>query len=128
VWVLQYAYHRSINRRNYLSLRRFYNRASLDDIAGMEATLKIPVCPPTQEMARLISEAIALLPEAQRKIVQLVFFEGLTLKDVAERNRPDVRECSPSILPWPLPFAHVPRRREQSFRCESRFVSGGPSC
>jgi len=85
VWVLQYAYHRSINRRNYLSLRRFYDRASLDDIAGMEATLKMPVCPPTQETARLISEAIALLPEGQRKIVQMVFFEGLTLKDVAER-------------------------------------------
>lgn len=86
VWVLQYAYHRSISRRNYLSLRRFYDRASLDDISGLEATLKMPVCPPTQETAHLISEAIGLLPEVQRKVVQMVFFEGLTLRDVAERS------------------------------------------
>src|SRR5467141_1520185 len=29
VWLLQYAYHRSINRRNYLLLRQFYDRANL---------------------------------------------------------------------------------------------------
>jgi RNA polymerase sigma-70 factor, ECF subfamily len=86
VWILQYAYHRSISRRNYLQLRRFYDCASLDDIAGLEAALKMPVCPPTQEMSRLISEALALLPEAQRKIVRMVFFEGLSLKDIAERT------------------------------------------
>jgi RNA polymerase sigma-70 factor (ECF subfamily) len=86
VWVLQYAYHRSISRRNYLSLRRFYDQAGLDDVLGLEASMKMPVCPPTQETAHLISEAIALLPESQRKTVQMVFFEGLTLKEVAERN------------------------------------------
>ncbi len=31
VWLLQFAYHRSINRRNYLLLRQFYNRPDLEE-------------------------------------------------------------------------------------------------
>lgn len=86
VWILQYAYHRSISRRNYLSLRRFYEQASLDDVAGLETVLKMPVCPPNQETARLIAEALVLLSEEQRRAIQMVFFEGFTLKDIAART------------------------------------------
>ena len=81
VWVLQYAYHRSISRRNYLSLRRFYDQASLD-----EAAFTAPVYPPTQEIARIITEGLALLNDAQRSVLQMVFFEGLTFKDIAEHS------------------------------------------
>jgi len=35
VWLLQFAYHRSINRRNYLLLRQFYNRPDLDSSHGL---------------------------------------------------------------------------------------------
>jgi RNA polymerase sigma factor (sigma-70 family) len=31
VWLLQFAYHRSINRKNYLVLRQFYNRLDLEE-------------------------------------------------------------------------------------------------
>src|SRR6266851_866332 len=37
VWLLQFAYHRSINRRNYLTLRQFYNRPDLEEVVEWEA-------------------------------------------------------------------------------------------
>src|SRR5271169_5154573 len=32
VWILQYAYHRAINRRQHLNARKFYDQANLDDV------------------------------------------------------------------------------------------------
>src|SRR5712671_3249595 len=36
VWLLQFAYHRSINRRNYLTLRQFYSRVDIDQAIAWE--------------------------------------------------------------------------------------------
>src|SRR5271170_6401784 len=32
VWILQYAYHRAINRRQHLNVRKFYDQTSMDDV------------------------------------------------------------------------------------------------
>src|SRR5271154_2733099 len=32
VWILQYAYHRAINRRQYLNARKFYDQTSMDEV------------------------------------------------------------------------------------------------
>src|SRR5271170_2606424 len=32
VWVLQYAYHRAINRRQHLNARNFYSQTSIDEV------------------------------------------------------------------------------------------------
>jgi RNA polymerase sigma-70 factor (ECF subfamily) len=32
VWILQYAYHRAINRRQHLNARNFYNQTNLEDV------------------------------------------------------------------------------------------------
>lgn len=84
-WILQYAYHRSINRRNYLALRKFYHQAGVHG-AGREELWETQVAPPNQESAWLVQEALALLNDRQRQVMELVFFEGLSLKDVAERT------------------------------------------
>ncbi len=86
VWLLQYAYHRSINRRNYLLLRQFYNRADLDDVVAREDGTNVTPRQPTQELNRLIEQALGSLKESERRTIRLVFFEGLTLKEVAERT------------------------------------------
>src|SRR5262245_22638930 len=36
-WVLQYAYHRSLNRRQYLALRNFYNRHETTELEASES-------------------------------------------------------------------------------------------
>jgi RNA polymerase sigma-70 factor (ECF subfamily) len=85
IWLLQFAYHRSINRRNYLVLRQFYDRTDIRD-ADWECSGRIPPQLAVQESTRLAEEALAMLNDPQRKTIQMVFFEGMTLKEVAERT------------------------------------------
>src|SRR6266481_9891837 len=86
VWLLQFAYHRSINRRNYLLLRQFYNQPDLEDAMTWESKAKTTPSMPAQELKQLVEEALANLREPQRRTVQKVIFEGLTLREVAERT------------------------------------------
>ena len=86
VWLLQFAYSRSINRRNYLLIRQFYNRPDLDDAVAWEASAKSTPRIPAQELKQIVSEAMITLPEAQKAVVEKVIFEGLTLREVAERS------------------------------------------
>jgi RNA polymerase sigma-70 factor (ECF subfamily) len=86
VWILQYAYHRSLNRRHYLNLRGFYERTEDS--------------PPTQrafaatdnrslgmlESACLVREALARLNKTQKRTLELAFFEGLTMHEIAEKT------------------------------------------
>lgn len=85
VWLLQFAYHRSINRRNYLVLRQFYSRTDVDEVQEWEYSGGIPPQLTAQESACLAQEALQSLNEPQRKTIQMVFFEGKTLKEVAEQ-------------------------------------------
>ena len=86
VWLLQFAYHRSINRRNYLVLRQFYNRPDLEEAMVWEAAAKTTPRVPAQELKQVVQEALTTLPETQKSIVEKVIFEGLTLREVAQRS------------------------------------------
>jgi len=87
VWLLQYAYHRSMNRRNYLVLRQFYNRPELDDVLDWEEGAQGPPQLFSQEIARVVNEALGTLNEVQKRTIEMVFFEGLTLRDVSEKTK-----------------------------------------
>lgn len=86
VWLLQFAYHRSINRRNYLLLRQFYNRPDLEEAMVWEASVKTTPRTPAQEIKQLVEDALGTLNEPQRQTIQRVVFEGLTLREVAEHT------------------------------------------
>src|SRR5438094_1682753 len=86
VWLLQFAYHRSINRRNYLVLRQFYNRPDLEEAMAWEAAAKTTPRVPAQELKQVVQEALTTLPETQKSVVEKVVFEGLTLREVAQRS------------------------------------------
>src|SRR5713226_5539102 len=79
VWLLQYAYSRSINRRNYLLVRHFYNQTEVDAV-DEEASLWSPSRLQFQESSRLANEALDALPDVQRKTIEMFFFEGLSFK------------------------------------------------
>jgi RNA polymerase sigma-70 factor (ECF subfamily) len=85
VWLLQFAYNRSINRRNYLLLRQFYNQADIEEAMNWEASAKTTARIPAQELQYLVREALGTLSETQRTIIEKVIFEGLTLREVSER-------------------------------------------
>jgi RNA polymerase sigma-70 factor, ECF subfamily len=86
VWLLQFAYHRSINRRNYLLLRQFYNRPDLDEALAWEATPNTTPRVPAQELKQIVKQALETLHEPQRRAVEKVIFESLTLREVAEQT------------------------------------------
>ena len=85
VWLLQYAYSRSANRRNYLLVRQVYNKADVSAI-DEAASLWSPDRLQLQETSRLATEALASLPDAQRQTIEMFFFEGLDFKEIARRR------------------------------------------
>jgi RNA polymerase sigma-70 factor (ECF subfamily) len=85
VWLLQYAYSRSINRRNYLLVRHLYNRTDLSAI-NETASFWSPGRLQPQESSRLAAEALDSLPEAQRQTIEMFFFQGLDFQEIARRR------------------------------------------
>ena len=95
-WILQYAYHRSLSRRQYLALRNFYDRRQTTELEVVESN-----CPDVswrgltfEEWRRVIQQGLATLNEKQRKTLELACFQGLLLSEIAERTKeslPNVR-------------------------------------
>src|SRR6516162_9963325 len=95
-WILQYAYHRSLSRRQYLALRNFYDQRQIGereisecnsgDISWRGLTFS--------EWRRVIEQGLATLNHKQRKTLELACFQGLLLGEIAERTNeslPNVR-------------------------------------
>lgn len=86
MWILQYAYHRSFNRREYLNLRGLYDRP--DESAALE---KAQMATNGRSLGVLDSalsarEALGRLNKAQRRTLELAFYEGLTMREIGERT------------------------------------------
>ena len=85
VWLLQYAYSRSTNRRNYLTVRHAYDSAdvsALDEVSAFWSPARLPL----QESNQLSNEAMACLSDSQRQTIEMFFFDGLTCKEIAGRT------------------------------------------
>lgn len=88
VWVLQYAYSRSITRRHYLERRQFYSKVELDSLPPSDASFRSGAQNGFQsaEAARLVEEAMAQLNHKQREAIELIYFEGLKFSEAIERT------------------------------------------
>ena len=84
-WILQFAYFRSLLRRRYLRVRNFYKQeevvegqqiraGSSESIAGMNRS----------EWTRFVESGIGKLNGRQRETIEMVHFEGCTLKEASE--------------------------------------------
>ena len=89
-WIVQVAYHRAFDRRRYLHARRFYASPGLEDAAENVADRcherffsewSLEGVWGKESAARLRE----LLSPAQLATIELHFFEGLTLEEIAER-------------------------------------------
>jgi RNA polymerase sigma-70 factor (ECF subfamily) len=95
-WILQYAYHRSLSRRQYLALRNFYDRRQTTELEVVESN-RVDVSwrgLTFEEWRRVIQQGLATLNEKQRKTIEMVCFQGLLLSEIAERTKeslPNVR-------------------------------------
>ncbi|MEW5976080.1 MAG: sigma-70 family RNA polymerase sigma factor [Acidobacteriota bacterium] len=93
-WILQYAYHRSLNRQKYLNLRKFYDAP---------ATLESWDVPyrshgwnglSYRDWESVIQKGMECLTEKEHQTLTLVYFQGLLLKEIAEQldeSLPNVR-------------------------------------
>lgn len=81
VWLLQYAYHRAINRRRHLAASRFYKWVDLDS-ADFEPTLSWNPGDVT-DVARLVDQLMTTLTPRRRTILELTYFDGLTAEEIA---------------------------------------------
>jgi RNA polymerase sigma-70 factor (ECF subfamily) len=87
-WLLQYAYHRSFDRRAHLQANHFYDLNEFDDLAPTALFYGAGhlLCLPRQEVVCLVEQALAILEPHQRKVIELTYFEGLTALEIAEKT------------------------------------------
>jgi RNA polymerase sigma-70 factor, ECF subfamily len=86
-WVLQYAYSRSMNRHRHLGRQQFYSRLELQEVKPSEYAIGTvrPAGLSSAETARLIEQALAQLSPPQRRAIELCYFEGLKIREAAEK-------------------------------------------
>jgi RNA polymerase sigma-70 factor (ECF subfamily) len=87
-WLLQYAYHRSFDRRAHLQANHFYDLCEFDDLAPTALFYGAGhlLCLPRQEVVCLVEQALAILEPHQRKVIELTYFEGLTAQEIADKT------------------------------------------
>jgi len=85
MWILRYAYHRSMNRRKQLQVRHFY---ASTDIATIEDTLPMDAVDisASHEAREVIQRGLQALCPVQKRVLQLAYFEGLTMKEIADET------------------------------------------
>jgi RNA polymerase sigma-70 factor (ECF subfamily) len=85
VWILQYAYHRGMSRRQHLNIRNFYKSADITELNEELVPTEVTHFN-DQEIRHLVTQALGNLHETQSKVLKLAYFEGLSLKEIAERT------------------------------------------
>ena len=87
VWILQYAYHRAINRRQHLNTRNFYDQTNLEVVENR--LLETPSTPGNltqNELKHLLRQGLATLNGAQRQVIELASLNGLSMKEIANKT------------------------------------------
>jgi RNA polymerase sigma-70 factor, ECF subfamily len=84
-WIIQIALHRALDRKSYLGRRGFYVGTEIDPVAD---TLLGATDLDREIGAKLnreqLRQAFKELPEAQRRTLEMFYFEGLELREIAD--------------------------------------------
>jgi RNA polymerase sigma-70 factor, ECF subfamily len=86
--LLRYAYTRAIDQRRRLECRRFYSSVEFNDVDTSMLLHDSPLASglSIEEGTRLIEQAMKQLDEKQRSTVELYFFRGLSLSEIAHQQ------------------------------------------
>jgi RNA polymerase sigma-70 factor (ECF subfamily) len=88
-WIVQITYHRAIDRRRYLSSRHFYMQLDIDGPAMEVPDPRADILPYDQSMEGVLGRSALeriekSLSEDQWTTMQLYFFQGFTVDEIAE--------------------------------------------
>ena len=86
VWLMQYAYHRAINRRQHLQGREFYKSTELEEVDAWPVEAHPTFGLSSPETKALVRQGMSALSEEQRSVVEMASYEGLTMREIAERT------------------------------------------
>jgi RNA polymerase sigma-70 factor (ECF subfamily) len=87
VWILQYAYHRAINRKQHLNARNFYSQANLEAVENRLPETLSTVGRFTQiELKHLLRQGLATLSGSQKRVIELASWNGLSMKEIAAKT------------------------------------------
>jgi RNA polymerase sigma-70 factor (ECF subfamily) len=84
-WVLQFGYYKSLKRRTYLWNRQFYGPHVDEDGDGRDPAMVQPeFIQRSVEEKEIIEQCLGSLNPSQRRIMELVHFEGHTLREISQ--------------------------------------------
>jgi RNA polymerase sigma-70 factor, ECF subfamily len=84
-WVLQFAYFKALLRRRYLRIRNFYKSEEISEAHEVRRTTPSQLLGlSSSEWARYVEAGIGTLNPKQRQVIELVHFQGYTLREAAE--------------------------------------------
>src|SRR6266853_4940553 len=83
-WVLQFGYYKALKRRRYLSKRNFYADHPNGDGDGDPLMVQPEFIQRSVESKEIIEQGLATLNPAQRRIIELLHFEGHTLREISQ--------------------------------------------
>jgi RNA polymerase sigma-70 factor (ECF subfamily) len=84
-WVLQFGYYKSLKRRTYLWNRQFYAPHVDESGDGRDPALVQPeFIQRSVEEKEIVEQGLSSLSPAQRRIMELLHFEGHTLREISQ--------------------------------------------
>ena len=88
LWILRCAYRRSLNRKRHLTYRRFYVQEDVGEFLNelSSANHNVIAAMSVPESRRLARQMLAALDQTQRQVLEMAYFEGLSLAEISERT------------------------------------------
>jgi RNA polymerase sigma-70 factor (ECF subfamily) len=87
VWILQYAYHRAIDRRQHLNARNFYNSTGIEAVeTEFSGTTLTHASFNGGEIKRLVQQGLATLNSSQKRVIELASYSGYSMREIADKT------------------------------------------
>jgi len=89
VWLLLFAYHRTLNRRRSLAAARFFDTEPFEEL--FTSLVQPNSADAKLHNSILLQQSLATLQPRQRRTIELTYYEGLTAEEIASRTGETVR-------------------------------------